>query len=153
MASKSTDPALIGAEEVDARIAARGLKNLQLYNGAIHHALLAQPNFLRELLAEAFTGHQAQVDTARNGSEGWTLWQGSRYDLIISDQRMPELTGLELLARIRATGSQVPVILASGYGLEGLEPELSEDPRLRILSKPFSFKRIFALAGELIEGR
>ena len=52
MASESTDPALIGAEEVDARIAARGLKNLQLYNGAIHHALLAQPNFLRELLAE-----------------------------------------------------------------------------------------------------
>ena len=67
--------------------------------------------------------------------------------------RMPELTGLELLARIRATGSQVPVILASGYGLEGAEPELARDPRLRILAKPFSFKHLFALTGELLEGK
>ena len=33
-----------------ARIAERGLQNLQLYNGATHHGLLAQPNFVRELL-------------------------------------------------------------------------------------------------------
>ncbi|WP_313312019.1 polyamine aminopropyltransferase [Pulveribacter sp.] len=51
MASDSTDPATLSAQEVDARIAARGLKDLQLYNGAMHHALLAQPNFVRELLA------------------------------------------------------------------------------------------------------
>ncbi len=106
---------------------------------------------LRELLAEAFLGHQAQVDTAQNGAEGWALWQGSHYDLVISDQRMPELTGLELLARIRAAGSHVPVILASGHGLEGLEPELARDPRLRLLSKPFSFKCLFSLAGELLQ--
>jgi signal transduction histidine kinase/CheY-like chemotaxis protein len=108
---------------------------------------------LRELVAEAFTARQAQVDTARDGAEGWAIWKGSHYDLIISDQRMPEMTGLELLARIRATGSQVPVILASGYGLEGAEPELGLDPRLRILPKPFSFKRLFALTGELLEGK
>lgn len=51
MASDSTDPAALTAQEVDARIAARGLHGLQLYNGAMHHALLAQPNFVRELLA------------------------------------------------------------------------------------------------------
>jgi spermidine synthase len=51
MASSSTDPALLGAGEVDARIAARGLRDLQLYNGAMHQALLAQPNFVRALLA------------------------------------------------------------------------------------------------------
>ena len=52
VASCSTDPALLDAAEVDARIAARGLKDLQLYNGATHHALLAQPNFVRTLLAQ-----------------------------------------------------------------------------------------------------
>jgi len=108
---------------------------------------------LRDLLAEAFTNRRAQVDAARDGAEGWALWQGSHYDLVLSDQRMPELTGLELLARIRARGSQVPVILASGYGLEGAEAELARDPRLRILSKPFSFKSLFGLVGELLEDR
>lgn len=51
MASESTDPALLDAAAVDARIAERGLADLQLYNGAVHQALLAQPNFVRELLA------------------------------------------------------------------------------------------------------
>ena len=51
MASDTTDPAALGAAEVDARLAARGLRDLQLYNGAMHQALLAQPNFVRELLA------------------------------------------------------------------------------------------------------
>ena len=52
MASDRTDPTLLGIAEVDARIAARGLSDLQLYNGATHHALLAQPNFVRNLLAQ-----------------------------------------------------------------------------------------------------
>jgi spermidine synthase len=51
MASDSTDPALLTAAEVDARIAQRGIADLQLYNGATHQALLAQPNFVRALLA------------------------------------------------------------------------------------------------------
>ncbi len=51
MASDSTDPALLSEEEVDARIAERSLQDLQLYNGAMHRALLAQPNFVRQLLA------------------------------------------------------------------------------------------------------
>ena len=52
MASDTTDPALLDATEVEARIAARGLQDLQLYNGATHQALLAQPNFVRALLAQ-----------------------------------------------------------------------------------------------------
>lgn len=50
MASDSVDPCLLDADTVDQRIAQRGLKDLQLYNGAVHHALLAQPNFVRQLL-------------------------------------------------------------------------------------------------------
>lgn len=52
MASDRTDPALLDAQTVDARIAERGLTELQLYNGAVHQALLAQPNFVRRLLAQ-----------------------------------------------------------------------------------------------------
>jgi len=51
MASDSIDPAHLTANEVDARLAQRNIQDLQLYNGHIHHALLAQPNFVRELLA------------------------------------------------------------------------------------------------------
>ncbi|MEZ7828526.1 MAG: polyamine aminopropyltransferase [Brachymonas denitrificans] len=52
VASDSADPLALDAATVDARIAELGLRELQLYNGAMHQALLAQPNFLRELLAQ-----------------------------------------------------------------------------------------------------
>jgi len=106
---------------------------------------------LRDLLSEAFTLRQAQVESACHGREGWERWQESPYDLVISDQRMPEMTGLELLARIRATGSTVPVILASGYGLEGLESTLAQDPHIHFLPKPFTLQQLFRLAATALE--
>ena len=52
VASDSVDPLTLDAAEIDRRIGALGLRDLQLYNGATHQALLAQPNYLRELLAQ-----------------------------------------------------------------------------------------------------
>jgi spermidine synthase len=48
-ASATLDPADIAAAEVDRRIALRGLSRLQYYNGDMHRAALALPNFVREL--------------------------------------------------------------------------------------------------------
>ncbi len=55
MASDSTDPSAFSSTDIDQRIAQRELRDLQLYNGATHHALLAQPNFVRTLLAQPAT--------------------------------------------------------------------------------------------------
>lgn len=68
MASDSTDPAMISVATVDQRIQERALKDLQLYNGETHHALLAQPNFVRNILAgEALPIYQGDaLDEARD---------------------------------------------------------------------------------------
>ncbi len=63
---------------------------------------------------------------------------------------MPDCTGLELLERIRATGSQVPFILVSGQGLEGMEAQLAQVPRVRLLPKPFDLSRLLALMAEML---
>ena len=49
-ASATLDPRAVPAEEIDRRIASRGITNLQYYNGEIHQAALALPNFVRELV-------------------------------------------------------------------------------------------------------
>ena len=49
-ASATLDPKSVSAEEVDRRIASRGISNLQYYNGDMHRAALALPNFVRELV-------------------------------------------------------------------------------------------------------
>ena len=49
-ASQQLDPAALGESEIDRRIAERGLRDLAYYNGAMHRAGLALPNFVRQLL-------------------------------------------------------------------------------------------------------
>ena len=51
VATDRLDPAAMPPEEVDRRIAARGLAHLQYYNGEAHRALFALPNYVRALLA------------------------------------------------------------------------------------------------------
>ena len=50
-ASATLDPGTLTADEADRRIAARGLRGLRYYNGAMHRAALALPNFVRDLAA------------------------------------------------------------------------------------------------------
>jgi len=49
-ASDALDPTSLSLAEIDHRIAARKLAKLQYYNGAMHIASLALPNFVRELV-------------------------------------------------------------------------------------------------------
>ena len=49
-ASATLDPGSLSAQEIDRRIAERGLPLLRYFNGAMHCAALALPNFVRELV-------------------------------------------------------------------------------------------------------
>ncbi|HST00068.1 MAG TPA: polyamine aminopropyltransferase [Usitatibacter sp.] len=50
-ASDELDPRAVPAKEVDRILAARGVKDLRYYNGDVHQALFALPNYIRELVA------------------------------------------------------------------------------------------------------
>ena len=58
-----------------------------------------------------------QVTRARDGAEGWALFAqaGQRFDLVLTDQSMPNLDGVGLAQRIRATDAPPPIILISGH--------------------------------------
>ena len=56
------------------------------------------------------------VITAENGNEALILVGKHQFHLVISDIRMPGLSGLELLSRLREVAPGVPVILATAYG-------------------------------------
>jgi CheY-like chemotaxis protein len=105
---------------------------------------------LRDLLADALTMARVQVTAAPDGAVAWRAWKAGTFDLVLSDQRMPDCTGLELLELIRSTGSEVPFILASGQGLEGLEESLGRDRRVRLLPKPFELPRLMTLMEEML---
>jgi DNA-binding response OmpR family regulator len=53
------------------------------------------------------------VDTASNGYDALDMCQKERYDLILLDENMPGLSGLETLARIKDLHPAVPVVMVT----------------------------------------
>jgi len=79
-----------------------------------------------------------QVDSACDGEAGWDALLRYRFNLLITDNRMPRLTGVELIGRLRAAGSLLPSILASGT-LPWEEAEAPHELRpIATLEKPFT---------------
>jgi PAS domain S-box-containing protein len=68
--------------------------------------------------------------------------QGNRFDLIITDNLMPKITGVELIQELRRRGIDTPVILASGYGTARAQIEKLATQRTRFLPKPFTLNEL-----------
>ncbi|MCL2765761.1 MAG: sigma-54 dependent transcriptional regulator [Treponema sp.] len=71
---------------------------------------------IREGLAEALQGDGYDVVCAENGDEGWKYFSNGDVDLVITDLKMPEMGGEELMKRILAQAPGFPVIILTGHG-------------------------------------
>ncbi len=67
-----------------------------------------------ELLAQALR-RLGQVDGAMSADEAWEMFQRERYDLVVSDQRMPGMSGVELLSRVAEVRPGCGRMLVTGY--------------------------------------
>jgi CheY-like chemotaxis protein len=60
-----------------------------------------------------------------------------RFAAVLTDEVMPDLTGTELCAMLRAQDESLPILVASGYGGSGFELRATNAGATRILKKPF----------------
>ncbi len=74
---------------------------------------------IRENIQDFLEDYGYEVLGAKNGREGLELFEAETPDLILVDLRMPEIDGLELLARVRKRSPDTPVIVVSGTGIIG----------------------------------
>lgn len=63
-------------------------------------------------LRKVFPG--AMILTARDGREALDTWRREQVHAIVTDNKMPQITGLNLIREIRETDSTVPIIMATG---------------------------------------
>ncbi len=81
------------------------------------------------------------VTVARDGLEAWKFAQVQQFDIVLTDQQMPELNGTELCGRLRELPqyAEVPIILLSAKGLEMDAQQLKDTLGVvAVLPKPFS---------------
>ncbi len=69
------------------------------------------------------------------------------FDLVMTDQKMPEMTGTELGRELRARGVQVPVLLLTGLPME-IDPEAISPP-FAVLGKPYKLDELGHALGDL----
>ncbi|MGZ4961169.1 MAG: response regulator, partial [Limisphaerales bacterium] len=72
-------------------------------NNGLRHILLADDDIdLLELNKEVLSAAGYQVTTATDGALAWAALQAVRFDLLITDNNMPNTTGIELLEKMSA---------------------------------------------------
>jgi DNA-binding response OmpR family regulator len=84
-----------------------------------------------------------RVSTAENGRRGWQLISQSTshshpIDLIITDIMLPDITGLELLKKIREQDLDIPVLVITAFGNKDLLIRLMRLGCMDYLDKPFT---------------
>jgi DNA-binding NtrC family response regulator len=93
-----------------------------------------------------------KVEMAENGREALDrLMSGHRFDLIITDMKMPEMDGLELLRRVRQLRENLPVIVLTAYatirnGLQAMKEGVYD-----YISKPFSVDLLIRVVREALK--
>jgi len=81
-------------------------------------------------------GHE--VKGARNGREGLSLFNGSSFDFIISDLKMADLSGIELLKKIKETNKDTLIMIITAYGNVETAVEAMKLGAFDFITKPFS---------------
>jgi len=84
------------------------------------------------------------VETENNGPNALKLFNSNpdRYDLIITDYSMPQMTGLEFAKRVLAIKKDMPVILCTGFNELVNRNKVLEEGIKELILKPFSFTEI-----------
>ena len=78
------------------------------------------------------------VDSAADGSEALDKFRDNRFNLVITDVRLPQMNGLQLLGEIKQAEPHVPVIVITGYGSVQNAVEAMQGGASDYLLKPFS---------------
>ena len=104
-----------------------------------------EPN-IRETIAEVLRKQGAEVSECKNGHEACAVLEAedSRFDLVLSDIKMPYRNGYEIFAHARRYHEHVPVLLMTGFGYDPQHSivRASQEGLQSVLFKPFKVEQL-----------
>lgn len=103
---------------------------------------------------ETFLGSSlgVTVHTARSGAAGLEILKDVKVDIILSDYKMPGMTGTEFLAEAAKLAPGVPRIMITAFATPELAAEAARDAGvILVVSKPFDLKYFVEVVRAVIE--
>ena len=108
---------------------------------------------IRNLLQDVLTYRGYRVELAASALDGIQLAQQGNHDTVILDIRMPDMDGLEALAKITASNPDLPVIMITAYSTSNTAIEAMKRGAFDYLSKPFDLDKVFLIMDKAINMR
>jgi two-component system chemotaxis response regulator CheY len=103
---------------------------------------------VRTMRQAGFAGHD--VIEAENGREALEIAGRESVDLILSDWNMPEMTGIEFLRALRATGSSIPFCFVTSEGSEEMREQAMAAGAVGLIAKPFTAEAFAAALSSVV---
>ena len=99
---------------------------------------------VRTLAARALERAGQMIDIAADGAQGLSMIQAAqgRYDLVVSDIRMPEMDGIEMAIAAAAQFPAMKIMLMTGYADQRERAEELDGIILDVVQKPFTLAEI-----------
>lgn len=105
---------------------------------------------IRQLNTELLLTAGYEVDAAEDGAVAWNELQSKSYDLLVTDNNMPHVSGIGLLEKLHVARMAIPVILVTG---EPPTAALARHPWLHIealLLKPYAADELLAVVNNVL---
>ena len=109
-----------------------------------------EPEWL-DILSLLFTRKGWDVQTALSGEAAWSAMGERSYDLVLCDLSMPDISGIELLKRVRAVDSVLPFVIMTGVGTIETAVQAVQLGAYSYITKPFKTQELEIVAMRAVE--
>ncbi len=107
---------------------------------------------IKDLVCEILNNQGYTTLAAANGEEGFKLFKKNKIDLLVTDIRMPKLSGIELYHKVSEISPTLPVICLTGYDIDDEAQKLHNEGKIKLLTKPFALKElVFLVKKQLVD--
>lgn len=105
---------------------------------------------MRALLEDFFLEEGFETDSVSNGSEAFRKLVHESFILVLTDVRMPGLTGLDILPGIRKLQPEIPIVVITAFGSEEIREKAFVRGATAYLEKPIQFYRLREIIHEAL---
>ena len=115
----------------------------------LHILVVDDDRRMAKTLVNIFQVKGYEVEAAHSGPEALEKVAGGRFDCVLTDIKMPEVSGVELYRAIKARQPDLPVVLMTAYSTDRLVNEGLEEGAVAVLTKPLDINALLSFFSSL----
>ncbi|MBI5639879.1 MAG: response regulator [Nitrospirae bacterium] len=113
--------------------------------------IIDDEGIVRTSCSRALSPEGYEVKTAQNGIEGLKMLETERFDLVLTDLKMPDMDGIEVLGKIKEKWPGTEVVIITGYQTVDTAVKAIKLGAFNYIEKPFTPDALLAAVAEALE--